>query len=341
MVGAGLGPRPGPGDATAAAGPRPPLRPQTVADSLSSRGRPVPVDAGARRATATSVGLRPMPPDLPPEVPAAAPEQPPELATAEVPTVRSSANGPAPVEELFARLRDQVPALAAPPPPTAQAQAAQVAASEAVVDEEARARRDEQLDPLEAELTRSLKRILQDEQNDVLERIRQADRAAGPRVLAALDHQTAAFTAAAGPVLLAAYRAGGAETDAATGSALGLALAEALSAPIRERLQRVVAGGEDDLEELAEAVRAAYRHTKLQEIEPVVRHHTTAAHALGAYAATAAGRLQRWVVDADAPCPDCHDNTLAGPTPKGEPFPTGQNHPPAHPGCRCLLVPID
>ncbi|MEA2247481.1 MAG: hypothetical protein QOH46_2010, partial [Solirubrobacteraceae bacterium] len=26
--------------------------------------------------------------------------------------------------------------------------------------------------------------------------------------------------------------------------------------------------------------------------------------------------------------------------PKGEPFPTGQLHPPAHLGCRCLLVPI-
>jgi hypothetical protein len=26
---------------------------------------------------------------------------------------------------------------------------------------------------------------------------------------------------------------------------------------------------------------------------------------------------------------------------KGETFPTGQAHPPAHPGCRCLLAPAD
>jgi hypothetical protein len=30
---------------------------------------------------------------------------------------------------------------------------------------------------------------------------------------------------------------------------------------------------------------------------------------------------------------------LAGPTPKGQAYPTGQLHPPAHHGCRCLLVP--
>jgi len=42
--------------------------------------------------------------------------------------------------------------------------------------------------------------------------------------------------------------------------------------------------------------------------------------------------------DVDGPCPDCDDNTLAGELPKGEEFPTGQLHPPAHAGCRCLLV---
>jgi hypothetical protein len=48
----------------------------------------------------------------------------------------------------------------------------------------------------------------------------------------------------------------------------------------------------------------------------------------------------RWVVDdIDGPCPDCDDNALAGPTPLGQPFPTGQVAPPAHPGCRCVLAP--
>ena len=48
----------------------------------------------------------------------------------------------------------------------------------------------------------------------------------------------------------------------------------------------------------------------------------------------------RWVVDdVDGPCPDCDDDALAGLLPKGEEFPTGQTYPPAHSGCRCLLVP--
>jgi len=39
-------------------------------------------------------------------------------------------------------------------------------------------------------------------------------------------------------------------------------------------------------------------------------------------------------------CPDADDNALE-PTVKGQRFPTGQAYPPAHPGCRCLVVPTD
>jgi len=65
-----------------------------------------------------------------------------------------------------------------------------------------------------------------------------------------------------------------------------------------------------------------------------------AAFARGAFAATPAATSSRWLVeDVDGPCPDCDDNVLAGDVPKGEAYPTGQQHPPAHPGCRCLVVP--
>ena len=48
-----------------------------------------------------------------------------------------------------------------------------------------------------------------------------------------------------------------------------------------------------------------------------------------------------WVAVAgsgDAPCPDCEDNGLSGPQQPDQEFPTGHLHPPAHPGCRCLLT---
>ena len=39
------------------------------------------------------------------------------------------------------------------------------------------------------------------------------------------------------------------------------------------------------------------------------------------------------------PNPDAEDNRLADAVRAGEPFPTGDLRPPAHAGCRCLLVP--
>jgi hypothetical protein len=60
------------------------------------------------------------------------------------------------------------------------------------------------------------------------------------------------------------------------------------------------------------------------------------------YEATDAGTQLRWLVDdGGSPCPDAEDNALAGLVVRGEPFPTGHCFPPAHPGCRCLLVPAE
>ena len=58
----------------------------------------------------------------------------------------------------------------------------------------------------------------------------------------------------------------------------------------------------------------------------------------GVLTAAPNGTTFRWVFGDPGPCPDCDDNSLAGPTAKGEPYPTGQHHPPAHAGCGCLLV---
>ena len=91
--------------------------------------------------------------------------------------------------------------------------------------------------------------------------------------------------------------------------------------------------------ELAERVSSVYRQWRAQDLEPLARHHAVTAFGLGAFAAYPEGTNLRWLVDDDGPCPDCDDNALAGAVPKGQPFPTGQLHPPAHPGCRCILVP--
>ena len=49
-----------------------------------------------------------------------------------------------------------------------------------------------------------------------------------------------------------------------------------------------------------------------------------------------------WVVDPDGPCgAECADNALAGAVDEDESFPTGDLHPPSHPGCTCHLEPAD
>jgi DivIVA domain-containing protein len=228
----------------------------------------------------------------------------------------------------------------------------------AVASESALSRRDAAVESLEGDLIRQLKRVLQDEQNQVLDVLRRQRRPTPGAVLPAADDQTARVRAAALPMLRRAGERGAALVSgsgakvvpARTGQAERWAaeLATDLVAPLRERLERAFAETDDGDDSggaaarnapVADSLGAAYRQWKTTQVERVARHHVVAAFSRGAYGAVPDGASQSWIVDDDGPCPDCDDNALAGPVTKGTPFPTGQLHPPAHPGCRCLLVP--
>jgi hypothetical protein len=94
-----------------------------------------------------------------------------------------------------------------------------------------------------------------------------------------------------------------------------------------------------ELSETSDRIGAVYREWKSQHAAQVGVHHLLLAYGRGFFVAVPERTPLQWVVDDDGPCPDCDDNALSGPTPRGEPFPTGQLHPPAHVGCRCLVVP--
>ena len=272
-----------------------------------------------------------------------------ELATEEVPVVTVEAPPaeapPGDVDQLFARIRAGAhhPADQAESPPSAD-EAPQV---DPVVGERALEQRDELLDNVEAGLTRALKRVLQDEQNEVLDALRRAGASSAVAVLPSSDAQLAAYRDAALPWLQQAARAGvgfvsEAEHEHTAVDTQAAALARELVEPLRERLSRALdaAADADDPTVAAESIRATYRQWKVQQVEASARHHALAAFSAGAFTATPHDVGLQWLVDDDGHCPDCDDNALAGPTPKGQPFPTGQLHPPAHPGCRCLLVPV-
>ena len=264
----------------------------------------------------------------------------------------------APVDALFARIRaGREEAVAKAHQVLADATAAEVAPSNGsaptATQEEPGAvllrRRDSELEPMQAQLAKRLKRAMQDEQNDVLDRLRvHRGRPGLGDVLPEAADQGARYREVARPLLDQAGRAGAGASGQPDASAdvAGLVdeLADAITGPLRRRLDDAFATAareEDDVPATVERVGAAYREWKMQRIERLAADNLAAAFALGGYAATATGTPMRWVVDdVDGPCPDCDDNALASPTPAGEPYPTGQVHPPAHAGCHCLLVPV-
>ena len=214
-------------------------------------------------------------------------------------------------------------------------------------DESALQRRDEVLEPLSAQLVRKLKRALQDEQNEVLDRLRTARGKAQPDVvLLSVVDQARRYRDVAEPLLARAAQAGARSVTGADGRValpvddLAVDLASDLVGPLRDRLERALTAAPDDDEAVVAGLGAGYRQWKSERIEPVSRQHLAAAFTLGAYRASPDDASLRWLVDDDeGACPDCDDNALAGPTPKGTKFPTGQTYPPAHAGCRCLLIP--
>ncbi len=288
---------------------------------------------------------------------AAEPETEPELNAAVASEEEGHAQPPSSlggVEGLFARLRaeratsshgdgaDPTGAggpVGSDPVTNGTAPALSAAAADGSDDEDVLQARDSEVSDVERSLAKALKRALADEQNEVLDILRRG-RGGVPLVdlLPSPSDHTARYLAVAGPALQTGARRGaGTDGDSPSIDDLAVGLAATVADDLRSRLQRALEAADGDEGPLVEGISAAYREWKTARAEPLARHHVAAAHARGRFAACE-GRL-RWVVDGEeGPCPDCDDNALAGAIDKGQPFPTGQQHPPAHIGCRCTVV---
>jgi hypothetical protein len=205
-------------------------------------------------------------------------------------------------------------------------------------------RRDAVTDSAEKKATRLVRRVLADEQNEVLDRLRRNAHAKLADLLPSKSEQAKRYAAAATAALTEAAKAGasfyGSNGTVTAVDTLAEELGLAIAAPLRERVSVSLREADGDEEALADGVRAAYREWKAHRIGIQTRDSVLAAFNLGLYEATPAGTTQRWLIDdGGSPCPDAEDNSLAGFVVRGEQFPTGHCYPPAHPGCRCLLVP--
>ena len=211
--------------------------------------------------------------------------------------------------------------------------------------------RDEALAPVIAAMSRRLKRILADEQNEVLDILRgklpvkTLDAIVGPKV----DH-SARLIEALEASLKAAASAGAQSLSEASDKEVQKMVATQMAAineyviatvvvPLRERLSRSISQASGDNAELTSLVRLVYREWKNQHVDTQVDNIAQTSFGRGAFAALSPGEKICWKVDPSGPaCADAEDNSLAGFVGAGEAFPTGHTLAPAHAGCRCALV---
>jgi hypothetical protein len=208
-----------------------------------------------------------------------------------------------------------------------------------------RARRAGVLDPLLTVAAKRAKRAAQDDQNALLDAVRRhKGRPTAAQVLVPEAELRGAWAGVVRDAIDEAYGAGRAAVGADVADAddaLVDEAAETIVMPLRERIAAAIDTGEEgDTSGLVERIGARFREWKNQSLEEALEDVLVLAWSRGIYDGSPDGAVLRWIPVVEGRCADCDDNGLE-PTVKGSAFPTGQLHPPAHLGCRCLLAPSD
>jgi DivIVA domain-containing protein len=217
-----------------------------------------------------------------------------------------------------------------------------------VIDDSPFGQREAAVVPLIVAAARRIKRVLADEQNEVLGLMRSASAVASVEDLVAdAPAHTTRYVEAMRQELLGAYVAGAAISGGSTAK-LGAAdlaritgfVSDGLVEPLRSRLDRAVLDGGGDTDDTIRRVRAVYREWKTQHIDQHLEDVMRLSFGLGLLAGVPTGTKMCWKVDPHGEhCPDAEDNALAGAVAAGDPYPTGHTFAPAYAGCRCLVLP--
>jgi DivIVA domain-containing protein len=271
---------------------------------------------------------------------------------------KSDANAQA-VENLFARLREATVDKAAsnavsggkvvePRKSTKKAEVVEETATAVVPvqpmhDAGAFAKRDEVLAPVVVAMSRKLKRVLADEENEVLEYLRGKKNALTVDAMVGEQevHAKRYGDAISEDIMAAAKGAAKSAKVTDVIPTVDVLIGVQLVKPLRDRLAKAIEQNGTDRVAMAKALRGVYRQWKSQHIDEQVDDIACLSYSRGFFAGVKPGTQVCWMVDPNGPeCPDAEDNSLAGSIALGKDFPTGNLHPLAHAGCRCLLAPV-
>lgn len=215
-------------------------------------------------------------------------------------------------------------------------------------------RRDSALIAVDEMLVKKLKRVLADEENAMLNYLQSKKaQVALEKVLPSFENQLQTFVEATNKELIEAAMSGAQSlskslksdlrkkiSNATVMQVLSKKLADDIVYPLRERIQKCVEGSDGSASEMSSLIRSTYREWKMKQVDKIVGDISRLAYSRGAYLVLETGVKVCWMVDPNGPpCADAEDNSLAGEVNCGEKFPTGDEHPVIHAGCKCLVVP--
>jgi cell division septum initiation protein DivIVA len=265
-----------------------------------------------------------------------------DVNVTEVSMIDDDDSGTDVVNEIFARLRKAtleergaapVPKKAAPAPVKA------VTATGELFE-----RRDAALADSLANLTRKVKRALQDDQNIMLVRLRDV-KAMITTELEDEHEQRARYANAALDALVDAATAGeqfakdeaGVRGGAAERVALDDCAADLAVTIVLALRKRILTDGSGDGPDRANA---AYKEWRGARVERLCTDAARRAFEIGVVAASQGRHVRFFVAPNDAPCDACAMDAASGERLAGEIFPSGSAFPPLHAGCACAVIPV-
>lgn len=211
-------------------------------------------------------------------------------------------------------------------------------------------KRNEALGDLPAQTARRLKRLLQEDHNDLLDRLRkQRGKGSVEDNLAPLEEQVQRFAAGLNEPLGRAFsegrKAAGARSGGEPAGAVQRLISRQVVNPLRSEVSKAVSAGleaEDSASGLSERVNGVFRVWKgvrTQLLGEGIAHSAYHQGLLDALGSIADARKTWVLADDEQDCPNdvCRRNADAGPVELRSAFPSGHLAPPAHGGCTCTL----